>query len=101
MPQRWRITKTREIANAAAGGYDSDRAWEVDLEDIATGERRRVRFDVAGGRSNQLLDDSREVLRDRGRRFLRPFLHEDEPPKRIVLTTAGPRVADEEDAEAR
>lgn len=88
---RWTIVRgPREyepIADAAVGW-----AYDLQREEI---ERRRVSIEVAGtlaaASKDGVPNEVRRALRTKGRSAVESVLDRDEPPLRLLLTTAGIR----------
>lgn len=88
---RWTIVRgPREyepIADAAVGW-----AYDIQRDDV---ERRRVSVDVAGTLAVASKDgvpgEVKRALRTKGRSAVESVLDRDEPPLRLLLTTAGIR----------
>jgi len=88
---RWTIVRGpreyKPIADAAVG-------WAYDLQRDEI-ERRRVSVEVAGtlaaASKDGVPDEVRRALRTKGRSAVESVLDRDEPPLRLLLTTAGIR----------
>jgi len=65
-------------------------AWRVERDGF---DRRYVRVEVTRGglRAPDLPSESRDAIRTRGASAVDPFLDDDEPPERLVVSTAGVR----------
>jgi len=74
---------------AQRDGADIDVGWAWDL--AHTTERRLVRIEVAKGHlgRSDLPDECKRAIRDRGRSAVSAHLDADDPPSRIVVTSAG------------
>lgn len=89
----WRIIDTRPLADPAApGGYDSNQAWEVDVQHRQTGERETLRVDRAGNEPfDAFPEECRRAMQTQGRSAVQLYSDAPRMPRRIVLTTDGIR----------
>lgn len=86
--QPWRVVSgPKEYVERA--GADIDIGWAYE---VARGnEQRRVAVEVAGGRmgSEDLPSDARQAVATRGFSALSSHLEDEQPPRRLLVTTAG------------
>jgi hypothetical protein len=86
--QPWNIIDgPRRVDDPREGDYDIGWVWAI----ARGGERRNVVVYVAGGRlgSNELADESNRAIRTSGRSAVADVLGDEDPPRTLVVTSAG------------
>lgn len=72
------------------GGFDSVRAWAVSLRERGSGLEHTTRVDLVRGRAvKDLPDECRVAVHSNGKAALTPYLDDETPPVRVVISDSG------------
>ena len=85
----WRIVAGPVEFTSTPDGADIDMGWRWTIERDAV--TRDVRVEIAGSRfdSSNLPDEAVKAVTSRGKSAVEAVLGEDQPPTRIVVSSAG------------